>query len=79
MYPIYEQFKSLLGALGLKGTLHDLRHTFASHLAMKGVPIPVISELMGHSDITTTMIYAYLAPDQHKTAISKLDFRSHKS
>jgi integrase len=28
MYPIYEQFKSLLGALGLKGTLHDLRHTF---------------------------------------------------
>jgi len=74
MYPLYMRFKSLLGQLNLEGRLHDLRHTFASHLAMAGVPIPVISELLGHTDITTTMIYAHLAPDQHTAAVEKLQF-----
>jgi len=45
-----------------------IRHTFASHL------IPVIQELLGHSDITTTMIYAHLSPDIHKKEIAKLPF-----
>jgi len=40
---------------------HTLRHTFASHLAMKGVPMVALKELMGHSSITTTMIYAHLS------------------
>ena len=35
---------------------HTLRHTYGSRLAMKGVPLPTIKELMGHSDISTTMI-----------------------
>ena len=67
-------FVRLLEEIGLRGTLHDLRHTFASHLAMNGVPIPVIKELLGHADITTTMIYAHLSPDTHKAAIDKLPF-----
>jgi integrase len=41
---------------------HALRHTFASHLAMKGVPMTAVQMLMGHSSITTTMRYAHLAP-----------------
>jgi site-specific recombinase XerD len=53
--------------------LHTLRHTFASHLVMKGVDLPTIKQLLGHSDITTTMIYSHLAPDHLVQAVDKLD------
>lgn len=48
---------------------HTLRHTFASHLAMKGVPIVALKELMGHSSITTTMIYTHLS---HSTLVDSI-------
>jgi integrase len=51
---------------------HTLRHTFASHLAMRGVPLPAIKELMGHSSITTTMRYAHVAPSTLRSAIEML-------
>jgi site-specific recombinase XerD len=58
----------------MKGTLHDLRHTFASHMAMAGISIPVIKEFLGHSDIATTMIYAHLSPERHIAEVDRLDF-----
>lgn len=67
-------FVALLEKLGIEGTLHDLRHTFASHLATAGVPIPVIKELLGHADISTTMIYAHLSPGIHESEIDRLKF-----
>ena len=54
--------------------LHSLRHTYASHLVMKGVDLPTVQKLMGHSNIQTTMIYAHLAPDHLADAVEKLDF-----
>ncbi len=54
--------------------IHSLRHTFASHLVMKGVDLPTVKNLMGHSDIQTTMIYAHLAPDHLADAVEKLEF-----
>ncbi len=52
---------------------HTLRHTFASHLAMRGVPLPAIKELMGHSSIMTTMRYAHVAPSTLRSAIDMLN------
>lgn len=63
----------LMKKLGMKGRLHDLRHSFASHLAMEGADIRTIQELLGHSDITTTQIYSHLSPEHMRKAISKLE------
>ena len=52
---------------------HTLRHTFASHLAMRGVPLNAVQMLMGHSTITTTMRYAHLAPSELRKAIGMLN------
>lgn len=54
--------------------IHSLRHTFASHLVMKGIDLPTVQKLMGHADIQTTMIYAHLAPDHLADAVNKLNF-----
>lgn len=54
--------------------LHSLRHTFASHLVMKGVDLPTVKKLMGHADIDTTMIYSHLVDEHVDKAVEKLDF-----
>jgi len=61
-------------ALGDVTKIHILRHTFASHLIMKGVDLPTVSKLLGHSDIQTTMIYAHLADKHVEQAVEKLNF-----
>jgi site-specific recombinase XerD len=52
---------------------HDLRHTFASRLAMRGVDLRAIAELMGHKTIQMTMRYAHLAPGYLADAVRTLD------
>ncbi len=52
---------------------HCLRHTFASHLAMRGATLKVIQDLLGHSTITMTMRYAHLAPEIARDAVRLLD------
>lgn len=41
--------------------LHDLRHTFASHLAIRGTPVPVIARLLGHATPKMSLRYAHLS------------------
>ena len=55
-----------------KVVIHTLRHTYASHLAINGIPIFTIQKLMNHSDITQTMRYAKLSPENGKNAIQGL-------
>jgi len=48
---------------------HDLRHSFASQVAMSGVPIKTLQELLGHSDLKMTQRYAHLTPACREEAI----------
>ncbi len=52
---------------------HTLRHSFASNLALKGVPLIVIKELLGHSSIVTTQIYSHSDLDSLQKAVGKFD------
>lgn len=54
--------------------VYDLRHTFASHLVMAGVPLYTVSELMGHERVEMTKRYAHLAPRVLQSAVSVLNF-----
>lgn len=56
------------------GSLHTLRHTFATRLFRNGVDIKVISELLGHSDISITYdIYTHVIQEQKKRAVDILN------
>ncbi len=54
---------------------HTLRHTFASHLVMRGVPLKAVQELLGHATIEMTMRYSHLSPDSRREAVAALDQR----
>ncbi len=56
------------------GSLHSLRHTFATKLFQNGVDAKVISDLLGHSDISVTYnIYTHVIKEQKMKAVKSLD------
>ncbi len=81
MFPFSDKFyiskkmKKIFREAGLSEdyTFHCLRHTFASRLAMKGADLVTIKQLLGHSDIRTTMIYQHLTTEHLKRTIDLLD------
>jgi integrase len=70
---IDRSFHRAMREAGIEGfRFHDLRHTFASHLAMRGVPLEIIGALLGHKDPKMTKRYAHLSPTSLQTAVTTL-------
>ncbi len=72
---VSKKFKNISRKAGFDEEIHfhSLRHSFASNLAMKGVPIVAIKDLLGHSSIVTTQIYSHSNVDSLVGAIAKFD------
>jgi integrase len=71
---IRASFKSACRKAGIIDfRFHDLRHTFASHLVMRGVGLRAVQELLGHCDIKLTMRYAHLAPGHLRDSVNVLN------
>lgn len=69
---VYRMIKSIYIKLGIKASVHDLRHTFAKSLSYKNIDITVIKELLGHSSIQTTAIYTNPSRKRIKSAIKEV-------
>lgn len=67
-------FKKLLSQIGLpRMRFHDLRHSAATLLLAMGVHVKVVQELLGHSNITTTLgTYAHVLPTMQQDAMNKI-------
>lgn len=57
-------FRRIVKEAGLLGSLHTGRHTYGSQAAMRGVPLAVLRDRMGHDSVKTTEIYSHLCPDK---------------
>jgi integrase len=70
---IDRSFHRAMRAAGIEEfRFHDLRHTFASHLTIRGVPLETIGALLGHKDPKMTKRYAHLSPTTLKQAVHAL-------
>ena len=71
----YKMFKQAVAGTGLRTTrYHDMRHTAATLLPSKNVPVNVVSEMLGHSSITITLnTYSHFVSSLHVQSADVMD------
>lgn len=71
---LYRSYKRVLKAAGLPDrNFHALRHTYATKLLDKDVPLKTIQSLLGHLDLKTTNIYAQVMPEKRAEAVGRIN------
>jgi hypothetical protein len=65
--------RARLGAIGKEVSCHTFRHSFAAHLLEMGYDIRIVQELLGHKDVTTTMVYSQLVGKPAESVRSPAD------
>jgi integrase len=67
-------WRSLLKAGGLQGLrFHDLRHSFISFMAERGVPLPIVQSMVGHMSARMTRYYTHISSQAARQAVELLD------
>lgn len=70
---LYNNYKKILNKIDIEYTYHDLRHTFATNCIAVGIDYKSLMELLGHTNITTTMnIYAHPTMSTKRKYVNKL-------
>jgi integrase len=81
-HTLRSQWDHLRAAMGMKEdpqfVVHMLRHTCASRLVQRGVPLAMVQKWMGHLDIQTTLRYAHLDPDALQGARAALEMAQNR-
>ena len=68
-----QRYVTMIGLGNKDYSAHTLRHSFATHLLDAGVDIHTIKELLGHSSISTTMVYLHLMQSKRASLVSPFD------
>jgi integrase len=70
---VKRSFRTVLRLAGIKNFhFHDLRHTSASYMVMRGASIKAVQEHLGHTSLAMTQKYAHLSPEFQRSEVEKL-------